>query len=58
MRKRIRGVTVADDDGTGRLDDETHRPHNVGMKGHIARQIHLGQQLLIRFRDIEVVELE
>jgi hypothetical protein len=54
----INGVTVADYDGTGRLDDEAHRAHNVGMKGHIALQIHSGRHLLIRFKDIEVRELE
>jgi peptidoglycan/xylan/chitin deacetylase (PgdA/CDA1 family) len=54
----INGVTVADYDGTGRLDDEAHRKHNVGMKGHIALQIHSGRHLLIRFKHIEVRELE
>ncbi len=50
----INGVTVADYDGKGRLDDATHRKRNVGIKGHIGLQIHPGQQLLIRFKDIEV----
>lgn len=54
----INGVTVADYDGTGRLDDEVHRKYNVGMKGHIGLQIHAGNQLLIRFKDIEVKELD
>ena len=54
----INGVTVADYDGAGRLDDEAHRSHNVGMKGHIGLQIHPGKQLLIRFKDIEVRELD
>jgi hypothetical protein len=52
----INGVTIADYDGAGRLDDEAHRSHNVGMKGRIGLQIHPGQQLLIRFKDIEVRE--
>ena len=54
----INGVTVADYDGAGRLDDEAHRTRNVGMKGHIGLQIHSGKELLIRFKDIEVKELE
>ena len=54
----INGVTVADYDGAGRLDDEAHRKHNVGMKGHIGLQIHPGKPLLIRFKDLEVRELE
>jgi len=32
----INGVTVADCDGAGRLDDAAHRSHNVGMKGSCA----------------------
>lgn len=58
IKSIINGVTVADYDGAGRLDDETHRKHNVGMKGHIGLQIHPGGQLLIRFKDIEVRELK
>jgi type 1 glutamine amidotransferase len=54
----INGVTVADYDGTGRLDDEAHRVRNVGLKGHIGLQIHPGNELLIRFKDIELRELE
>lgn len=54
----INGVTVADYSGAGRLDDEAHRSRNVGMKGHIGLQIHPGRELLIRFKDIEVRELD
>ncbi len=53
----INGVPVADYDGTGRLDDAAHRKHGVGLKGHIGLQIHPGQQLLIRFKDIQLTEL-
>jgi len=52
----INGVTIADYDGAKRLDDETHRSRNVGMKGRIGLQIHPGNELLIRFKDIEVRE--
>jgi peptidoglycan/xylan/chitin deacetylase (PgdA/CDA1 family) len=58
IRTVINGVTVADYDGTGRLDDEAHRIRKVGMKGYIGLQIHPGKQLLIRFKDIEVRELQ
>ena len=40
------------------MDDEAHRSHNVGLKGHIGLQIHPGKDLLIRFKDIEVRKLE
>ena len=58
IRTIVNGVVVADYDGSGRLDDQTHRDRNVGMKGHIGLQIHPGKQLLIRFKDIEVRELK
>ena len=54
----INGVTIADYDGAGRLDDEAHRNHAVGMKGKIGLQIHPGNQLLIRFKDIEIRKLD
>ena len=58
IKSIINGVTIADYDGAGRLDDEAHRSHNVGMKGHIGLQIHPGDELLIRFKDIKVRPLE
>jgi hypothetical protein len=54
----INGATIADYDGAGRLDDVAHRSHNVGMKGHIGLQIHPGEELLIRFKDIMVRKLD
>jgi len=54
----INGVAVADYDGAGRLDDEAHQKRNVGMNGHIGLQIHPGGQMLIRFKEVEVRELE
>jgi hypothetical protein len=50
----VNGVAIADYDGAGRLDDETHRIRNVGMKGRIGLQIHPGNELRTRFKDIEV----
>jgi hypothetical protein len=52
----VNGVTVADYEGAGRLDDETHRIRNVGMKGHIGLQIHPGGELRIRFKDLELTQ--
>lgn len=54
IRTIVNGVTVADYQGAGRLDDETHRSRNVGLRGHIGLQIHPGKDLLIRFKEIEV----
>jgi hypothetical protein len=58
IRTRINGRVVADYDGAGRLDDEAHRRRNVGLKGHVALQIHPGKQLRIRFKDIAVRRLD
>lgn len=54
IQTTVNGVSVADYDGAGRLDDEPHRSRNVGMKGHIALQIHPGGTLHIRFRDLRL----
>jgi hypothetical protein len=58
IQTTINGVAVADYDGTDWLNDEAHRKHNVGIKGHIGLQIHPGEQLFIRFKDIEIRELD
>jgi hypothetical protein len=54
----VNGVVVADYDGSGRLDDDVHRSHRVGMKGHVGLQIHPGKELVIRFKDVNVRELD
>ncbi len=53
----LNGITVTRYDGAGTLDDDTHRTHDVGLRGHIVLQIHRGDQLRIRFRDIALQEL-
>jgi len=53
----LNGVTVMEYDGSGVLDDAVHRKRNVGMRGHIALQIHRGDRLRIRFKDIRIREL-
>jgi hypothetical protein len=54
----LNGMVMTDFDGAGVLDNEKHRAHNVGMKGHIALQLHDGHELRIRFKDIRLRELE
>ncbi|MBN2132173.1 MAG: DUF1080 domain-containing protein [Sedimentisphaerales bacterium] len=54
---RLNDVLVTDYDGAGVLDDETHAAHNVGLRGHIALQIHINDKLRIRFKDIAITEL-
>ncbi len=53
----VNGVTACDFDGKGVLDNAAHRKHNVGLRGHIALQLHAGDRLRIRFRDIRIRQL-
>lgn len=57
MKAVLNGVTVMEYDGAGVLDDAAHKKHNVGMTGHVALQIHRGDQLRIRFKDIFIKDL-
>jgi len=57
MKAVLNGVTVMEYDGKGVLDDDVHKKHNVGMTGHVALQIHRGDQLRIRFKDIFIKDL-
>ena len=54
IRTRVNGVPAAALDGKGILDDEGHRQRNVGLRGHIALQLHINDQLYIQYKDILV----
>lgn len=54
----VNGIVCADWDATGVLDNETHRKHNVGQKGQFALQLHNGDELRIKFKDIEIKEFK
>jgi len=53
----INGVVRTDWDGTGVLDNASHVRHNVGMTGQFALQLHAGDQLRMKFRDIRIKTL-
>jgi hypothetical protein len=53
----LNGVVRTDWDGAGVLDNASHVRHNVGRAGHFALQLHAGDQLRIRFRDIRIRRL-
>ena len=53
----VNGITRTDWDGTEVLGNEAHRKHNIGRRGHLALQLHQGDELKIRFRDIRIREL-
>jgi hypothetical protein len=54
----LNGLPVSDYDGAGTLDDAVHRERRVGIRGHIALQIHTGDELRVRFRELRVRPLE
>lgn len=58
VQVRLNGREVTDYDGAGTLDDAVHRQRRVGMRGHLALQIHTGDELRVRFRDIAVRPFE
>jgi hypothetical protein len=57
IKTMINNIVISDYDGSGVLDDQAHKKYNVGLKGHIALQIHRNDQVRIRFKDIEIREL-
>lgn len=53
----VNNILVSDYDGTGILNDEIHKKYNVGMKGHLAFQLHMKGENHLRFKDVEIREL-
>lgn len=50
----LNGVQITDYEGKGVLDDEAHQKLQVGRRGVIALQIHTGDELRIRYRNIRI----
>jgi hypothetical protein len=57
IKTYVNNVLVSDYDGKGVLDDKHHRKYNVGLKGHVALQLHKNNSNFIRFKDIEIRKL-
>lgn len=53
----INETMITNFEGEGILNNELHTKTEVGMKGHIAFQIHKGNKLKLRIKDIEIREL-
>ncbi len=53
----VNGVVRTDWDGAGVLDNAAHLKHRVGRVGHFALQLHVGDELRIRFKDLRAKEL-
>jgi len=50
----VNGIVRTDWDGTGILDNELHKKVNVDRSGHFAFQLHSGDDLKIRYKDIRI----
>ena len=48
----VNGRRVTQFNANGILNDQNHKKLRVGTKGHIALQLHAGDEILIRFRNI------
>ncbi|MGE5609403.1 MAG: DUF1080 domain-containing protein [Bacillota bacterium] len=57
LKAVLNGITIMDYNGTGLLDDDQHKKQNVGLKGVIALQIHTGDRLRIRYKDLYIKDL-
>jgi len=57
VRVELNGLLIREWEGAGVLDDAIHRQRNVGLRGHLALQLHKGDRLKMRFKDISVREL-
>ena len=53
----VNGNKVTDFNADGILNDELHKVRNSGEKGFFAMQLHVGDELKIRFKDIFLKEL-
>ena len=54
IKSYLNGTLVTDFDGKGILDDEIHKKQKVGMSGKIALQAHGGDELLLRFKELQL----
>jgi len=50
----VNGDPVADFDADGILNDELHRTKHTGITGSVALQLHMNDELQIRFRNIKI----
>ncbi|MGE5294694.1 MAG: DUF1080 domain-containing protein [Solirubrobacterales bacterium] len=53
----LNGISVTSYDGAGILNDPIHQERGVGARGHIALQIHTGDELKVRFKALLLHEL-
>lgn len=54
IRSWLNGVLITDFNGSGILDDSIHAALGVGKEGYILLQIHIRDQLLMKYKDLEL----
>ena len=54
----VNGIVRTDWDAAGILDNEHHKKHHVGESGHFAFQLHDGDKLKIKYKDIRIKTYE
>lgn len=54
----VNGNPTTDKDLAGILDDEAHRKHDAGLRGHFAIQLHTKSELHMQYKDIFVRPLK
>ena len=54
VKTLLNGDVITDTDLAGILDDADHRRHNVGLRGHIALQLHTKSALHMQYKDIQL----
>jgi hypothetical protein len=57
IKTAVNGIVVCDEDFKGIIDSEAHKRYNVGLKGHIALQLHRKGEVNIQFKDLYIKEL-
>ncbi len=57
VQVEVNGIEVTHYDGKGVLDDAAHQRHRVGMRGHIAFQLHARNDLKIQFKEVRIRDL-
>lgn len=58
VKTLVNGTRVAELDGEGILNDQAHLERNVGRQGNIALQLHMNDELRIRYRNLFIRELD
>jgi hypothetical protein len=53
----LNGVLITDFDGEKILNTEFHKKYKVGNTGHICLQLHTGDQLFMRYKEIFIKEI-